>query len=78
MMEIGMLWFDNDKNKPLTEKILQAAEYYTKKYGKKPDTCLVNSLELGRSGQSSGNVAGIQLAAMDSVQPHHLWIGRDK
>lgn len=74
-MDTGMLWFDDDKNKPLDQKINQAADYFARKYGRRPDTCLVNSRDLAGDAPKC---SGIKLGALDTVQPHHLWIGREK
>ena len=41
-MDTGMLWFDNDPRKDLNTKINLAADYYFKKYGRKPDLCFVH------------------------------------
>jgi hypothetical protein len=72
-MNIGMLWFDNDPKTELTAKVGKAAEYYTKKYGKTPNLCLVNPAMLEKSKKvKAGNV---QVEASGSILPHHLWIG---
>ena len=41
-MHIGMLWFDNDPRTTLSVKIQKAMEYYSKKFGRTPDLCLVH------------------------------------
>ena len=41
-MDIGMLWFDNDKQSDLPSKIESAAEYYLTKYGIRPNVCFVH------------------------------------
>jgi hypothetical protein len=41
-MDIGMLWFDNDKTDDLEIKVKRAVNYYQKKYGQKPNICFVN------------------------------------
>ncbi len=42
-MDIGMLWFDNDRKSSIPSKVEKAARYYQKKYGKNPDICYVHS-----------------------------------
>ena len=37
-----MLWFDNDENTSLTDKIKRAAEYYRGRYKKEPNLCFVH------------------------------------
>ena len=41
-MNIGMLWFDNDKKTDLSDKIKRAASYYKEKYGQNPNLCFVH------------------------------------
>ena len=39
VMNIGMLWFDNDPKTEIVAKVKEAASYYSQKYGKKPNIC---------------------------------------
>jgi hypothetical protein len=41
-MEIGMLWFDNDPQLALGDKISKAADYYQSKYRQTPNLCFVH------------------------------------
>jgi len=41
-METGLLWYDDDPQRPLEAKISLAAERYRAKYGRLPDTCYVH------------------------------------
>ena len=79
-MNIGMMWFDNDPKKTLDAKVLQAADYYKRKYGRMPDMCMVNPRNLPESPTQSEPVkAGrITILALRSVMPGHLWIGVDE
>lgn len=74
-MITGMMWFDNDPKTALTEKIKHAAEYYRAKYGQTPDVCLVNPGMLPEPDVQAGK---IQVRAMKTVLPGHLWIGVDE
>ena len=78
MMDIGMMWFDDDKHKPLAAKLVQAAEYYARKYGNKPTTCLVNSAELLATEQKEPALPlpGLRLETMPTILPNHYWIGK--
>ncbi len=71
-MNIGMLWFDNDKQADLVTKIQRAASYYHTKYGKAPNLCLVNPKTLG---DASIKKNGIEIKAARSVLPNHFWLG---
>ncbi len=59
-METGMLLFDNDPRSDLMAKVIRAAEYYQRKYGKKPDVCFVHPSAVQESQRMEGN---------------HFWIG---
>lgn len=67
-MTTGMLWFDNSKL-PLEDKIKKAATYYEKKYGTKPEICMVHP----KMGEA--NVEGLEILPYRPVLPGHLWIG---
>ena len=71
-MNIGMLWFDNDPETELTNKIEQAASYYQKKYGQAPNQCMVNPSMLE---ESSANSSKVKVSSNPTVLPNHLWIG---
>ena len=79
-MNTGMLWFDNDPKTALTAKIERAATYYHKKYGRKPNLCLIhpNALENpATAGGASENpkIGKITVRPYRPVLPGHLWIG---
>lgn len=69
-MHTGMLWFD-DANTPLSKKIEKAANYYEKKYGRKPDLCLVHPSMLSEKYEQ-GNIL---VRPYRPVLPGHIWIG---
>ena len=90
-MNIGMLWFDNDKNETINEKIKRAANYYKKKYGKSPTLCFVHPSMLPTIAYMKNNVidtkpddqkkkkpyfaGNIEVKLNQSVLPNHFWIG---
>lgn len=71
-MNIGMLWFDNDPDTPLSLKVQKAAEYYQKKYGRLPDTCLVHPAMLA---DAQLHVDRIIVQPLKTLRPNHLWLG---
>jgi hypothetical protein len=86
-MEIGMLWFDNDKKSDYEEKIERAAKYYREKYGQIPNLCFihpsmipnqeiqkVNSSTLPKSS-SLLKSKGVEIRTSKTMLPHHFWIG---
>jgi len=85
-MDIGMLWFDNDKKTSIPSKVERAARYYQKKYGKNPDLCYVHPkmVKLNNGGKkNSKKTAGqkpikigrILVLKNEKVLPDHFWIG---
>ena len=86
-MEIGMLWFDNDKKASIPSKVEKAAKYYQEKYGVHPDLCYVHPKTVmekkggnGRSrkstGQDSIKIGKILVLKNEKVLPDHFWIGK--
>jgi len=73
-MNIGMLWFDNDKKSDLSSKIQRAASYYRDKYGRTPNLCFIHPSMLGTTPVST-NGSGIEVRTTRSVLPNHFWLG---
>lgn len=71
MMDIGMLWLDDDRQRSLDEKVNRAAEYYLEKYGRSPELCLVNN----RSLNETKKVGQIEVQPAQTVLLHHFWLG---
>ena len=78
-MNIGMLWYDNDKKTGLSTKIQRAASYYQTKYGAYPNVCFVHPcmIELSNvEGEKERiNSPEIKIRTSASVLPNHFWIG---
>jgi hypothetical protein len=73
-MKEGLLWFDNDPRRKLTDKIGQASTRYQVKFGRRPTVCYVNEADLAVQVKE---VKGIRLQAVSNVLRHHLWVGVD-
>lgn len=72
-MHTGMLWFDNSQT-TLNQKIQKAADYYEKKYGRRPDLCLVHPSML-EANQKQSLINRITVRPYRTVLPGHIWIG---
>jgi len=70
-IDIGMLWFTNDAHKSLADKVMDAVNYYSKKYGASPDLVHVHPDMVDKSEPH------IRVIVDDSIQIGHLWIGID-
>jgi hypothetical protein len=73
-MKEGLLWFDNDPQRKLNDKINQAARRYQTKFGKKPTTCYLNVSDFEGETETG---EGIRLMPTRDVLRHHFWIGID-
>ncbi|MFL7791889.1 MAG: hypothetical protein AB8I69_07100 [Anaerolineae bacterium] len=76
-MEIGLLWFDDNKKKSLEEKVNEAKAAYCAKSrfsGQKPDTCFVHRSMLPE-GQDTAQMDGVRIAASATIPPYHFFIG---
>ena len=72
-MEVGMLWFDNDKKRTLSERIETAAEYYHRKYGRDASICYLNPR--GDQMDLPVSVGEIRILPSKTILPNHFWIG---
>jgi hypothetical protein len=73
-MHTGLLWFDNDSKTTLSVKIQKALDYYSKKFGRVPEICLVNPSMLDK-GQPQLILGKVAVRAYHPVMPNHFWIG---
>lgn len=82
-MDVGMLWFDNDKQANFDIKVSRAVTYYQKKYGQKPNLCFVNPSMLPTNGGQSqlpknkpaAKTEDVEIRGSSSMLPNHFWIG---
>ena len=71
-MKEGLLWFDNDPNRKLVDKVSQAAARYQVRLHQKPTVCYLSPDEF--DGQIE-EINGIYLKPAPYIRPHYLWIG---
>ncbi len=71
-MKTGMLWFDNDPQRKLIEKIQQAASYYQQKYGSQPTLCFVHPKLKDIVFELDEN---LEVKFNQAISPDHIWIG---
>ena len=86
-MDIGMLWFDNDKKSDYEAKIERAVTYYRNKYGKAPNLCFVHPCMIPKNGGQENdqvnfpsdttplNSQGVEIRISKTMLPNHFWIG---
>ncbi len=73
-MHTGLMWFDNDPAATLNVKIQRAMEYYSKKFGRAPDICLIHPSMLD-GGKKQIELGKLTVRAYRPVMPGHFWIG---
>jgi hypothetical protein len=75
-VKVGLLWFDDDPNRKLEQKVLRAATHYEHKYGQLPNLCFVHpSVFDGNGKRPVKKAGGVEIRPGRSVLPHHFWLG---
>jgi len=77
MMKVGLLWFDDDPQRAIEEKIRRAAKRYREKFGRAANICYVNPANLEGNGRlKDGFRCGrMKVIASPRILPHHFWLG---
>jgi hypothetical protein len=73
IMDMGMLWFDDNSAATIADKVTRAASYYASKYGRKPTICFVNPGML--AGESESKTGSVEIRTSRTIQRHHFWLG---
>lgn len=68
-MLLGWCWFDNDKKKPIEQKVQEAKTHYERKFGLVPNVCYVND------SVPKGIQAVLELRRAQYILPFHFWLG---
>ncbi len=74
-MQVGLLWFDDEKKKTLEEKVQRAVTHYLQKFGQRPSVCYLNPVTMNGGPEA---VSGVQLRTAKNVLMHHFWIGLEE
>lgn len=79
-MNTAMMWLDTSTDKTLDRKVVEAALYFRKKYGKAPTLCLVNPSMVDQKGifVEAPEQIKVTVKPWKSVLPSHMWIGVDE
>jgi len=73
MIQIGMLWLDEAPGRALSARVVEAAAYYRRKYGRAPTVCYVHPSMLSTEGEFE--IDGVEVRPLADILPHHLWLG---
>lgn len=73
-MKVGLLWYDDDPARDLSQKVGRAASRYQQKFGRQPTACYVHPSVLEGDVRQVGR---IKVLALASVLRHHFWVGEE-
>ncbi len=68
-----LIWFDNDRKRPLKMKVQAAAERYQERFGSAPELVLLNPAQAGVEEA----IAGIPVRTTPLVSPDHFYVGAE-
>ncbi len=76
-MKVGLLWFDNDPERSIEEKVQRAAKRYQEKFGQAVNTCYINPISLDGNGDVGDEFrcGRVKVIVTPRTLPHHFWIG---
>ena len=75
MMNEGMLWLDDNKDRSMEDKITRALAWYKENYGPKPTMCFVNPAAMKDKVEGEVEIEGVNIRAASFMQPNHFWVG---
>ncbi|MDQ2785911.1 MAG: hypothetical protein M3Y58_13020 [Chloroflexota bacterium] len=68
-----LIWFDNDRKRPLQAKVQAAVERYEERFGSAPALVLLNPAQAG----VAETIAGIPVRTTPLVSRDHLYVGTE-
>lgn len=73
-MDIGMLWYDDDRAGNLETKVRKAIQFYQAKYGAVPNSCFVHPSLLAPDG-AARTIGATVVRPSRTVIKNHFWLG---
>ena len=70
-MKEGMLWYDDQKDVSIKNKIISAIKFFESKYGYVPEKCFVNPVTLGKPFKLNNKT---EILADNYVIANHFWL----
>jgi hypothetical protein len=70
-MKEGMLWYDSQGGKNIAESISSAIEFFTNKYGTKPQECYLNPSQCAGEVDEIGEV---KIVPSEKMIENHIWL----
>jgi hypothetical protein len=85
MMASGLLWYDDDKHRPLASKVAEAAQRYRERVGYEPTTCQLNPTLIpastnvkshrGRKLGADAPAISLRLEPNEHLSPNYFYVG---
>jgi hypothetical protein len=75
-MKTGMLWIEKNIEIDLIAKVINAADFYERHYGQKPNLCFVHPSAMTFTPPRSDRL--LEIRASSHILRHHLWLGVDE
>ena len=72
-MREGLLWFDDDPDRELLQKVALAVIAYRRKFKEMPNICCVHLSELKEKQQ----IGTVEVVPWPTVLKHHFWVGQE-
>lgn len=72
MMQLGLLWFDDDPARSVDDKIMRAVMRYERKHGVRPNVCQVNPAQYKAMTHKPIEV---QVRKATHVMVNYFWVG---
>ncbi len=73
-MDIGLLWYDDDKKKTLEVKLQEASVRYQARFHAIPNVCHVH----GNGEEARTAVGKISIVYNPVIRPNYFWIGLEE
>lgn len=71
----GLLWFDDNPYRGISEKVRRAVARYQQKYGHSPRVCFVHPSLLGPNGRARPmRVGEVEVQPSHEMLPDHFWL----
>jgi len=70
-MNEGMLWYDNQGNVDIKDRIISAVKFFESKYGYVPEKCFVNPVTLENPLELNDKT---KVLPNDRVIVNHFWL----
>lgn len=76
-MEIGMLWYDDNVNRPFVDRVTRAVAKYKERFGDNPVVLYVHPATEGFGNGQERIIAGLPVKGFRTLGVNFFWLGPD-